>query len=233
MHSRWQRTRKQRRATAIAKLIEEAGLELSPSVRDFARHVGPSPQLERLTALASDDFVENARHLRLVVPDALEGALLATFAASVARLGHPTRWLSLRELCERLYEARAGGRLDAELRELDRISLIAVHSPPQDELDAGRLDLIARCLRHREDRGSVALAGFAAAKWRSAAQVDPASSAAITAFLDRCEVVDLSAPEALKFPSPDFPFLRMIGSGSGERQESATAGDAETGVVRA
>ncbi|HEX2465281.1 MAG TPA: ATP-binding protein [Thermoanaerobaculia bacterium] len=197
MHSRWQRTRKQRRPEAIAKLVEEAGLDDAPPLRAIAQRALAGSAMARLITLATDDFVENARHLLVVVPDGANALVLAAFSSAVARLGHPTRWLSLRELCERLGAARGANRLDAELRELDRISLIAIHSAPQEGLDPDRLDLLGHFLRHRQDRGSVALADGVAKSWRSMVEPD----GAISAFLDACEVIDLSALDPGTFTS--------------------------------
>ncbi len=56
MHSRWQRTRKQRRPEAIARLIEEAGLPAARPLHDLAR----SAPAER-----TDRAVGCARHRRL------------------------------------------------------------------------------------------------------------------------------------------------------------------------
>jgi hypothetical protein len=218
MHSRWQRTRKQRRPEAIARLVEEAGLGDEPRLREMARLAFEGSSIQRLAALATDEFVEKGRHLLLVVPDGVEAMTLAMFAGAVARLGHPTRWLSLLELCERLGAARDRGRLDAELRELDRISLIAIYRHSQNDLAASRLDLLGRFLRHRLERGSVALAG-PAASWRSAAEIDTIDDAGIAALLGACEVIDLE-DLARSFPAPEG-FLRAEASGgAGERSES-------------
>ena len=123
----------------------------------------------------------------------------AAFAGAVVRLGHATRYFSLRELCDRLGRALAEGRLDAELRDLDRNSLVAIAGADPGDLDPSQLDLCCRFLRHRLDRGSVVLAGAAAATWRQAARRDASAGAAIDAFLDACEVVDLSGLDAGAF----------------------------------
>jgi hypothetical protein len=232
MHSRWQRTRKQRSPAAIARLVEEAGLTHSPPLRDNAGIARAGTPLARLATLPTDDFVEHARHLQVVVPSGLAAPVLDMFASAVTRLGHPTRSLSLRELCERLDAARVADRLDAELRDLDRISLIAIHGASPGDLDPGRLDLLGRFLRHRQDRGSVALGGAGAATWRSAVEVDTANSAAISAFLEACEVIDLSDLAAQMVPSQDG-FLRFgVKDHLEVRGESEAAGDTEAGAVR-
>ena len=177
-----------------------------------------------MAALATDDFVECARHLLLVSPgDRVGNGAVAAFAGAVVRLGHATRYMTLRELCDRLGRALAAGRLDAELRDLDRVPLVAIDGAEPGDLDPARLDLCARFLRHRLDRGSVVLAGAAAAIWRQAARLDASASDAIGAFLDACEVeIDLSALDAGVFAAADSELAR----GEASRE-------AEARVVRA
>ena len=69
---------------------------------------------------------------------------------------------------------------------------MAIDGAEPGDLDPARLDLCGRFLRHRLDRGSVVLAGAAAATWRQAARLDVSAGTAIEAFLDACEVVDRS-----------------------------------------
>jgi hypothetical protein len=224
MHSRWQRTRKQHRPEAIARLIEESGLPPARPLHDLARRAPAGSPIEQLASLATDDFVESARHLLLVSPgDRAGSGAAAAFAGAVVRLGHATRYFSLRELCDRLGRALAEGRLDAELRDLDRISLLVIADAEPGNLDPAQLDLCGRLLRHRLDRGSVVLAGAAAGTWRQAARVD--ASTAVDAFLDACEVVDLSGLDAGAFATVDTEPARPEASGDAAPSSAPTTSE--------
>jgi KDO2-lipid IV(A) lauroyltransferase len=223
MHSRWQRTRKQRRPAAVTKLVEDAGLTSVAPLREAARRAGSDAAgVERMALLATDDFVENARHLLLIGGPGQEGrGAASSFAGAVVRLGHATRCSTLRELCDRLVAARAEGRLDAELRDLDPIALLAIEAADPESLDAAALEVCGRLLRHRLDRASVVIAGAATESWRRAARVI-ADGHSIAAFLDACEVIDLSAVDPGAFAVPDQ---------EAEREDSS--GDAEARALRA
>jgi hypothetical protein len=188
MHSRWQRTRKQRRLEAIARLVEEARLPAAAPLDVAASAAAAGSPLRRLAQLANDDFVENACHL-VVGPDQVAAA---AFGRAIAGLGHATRWLTLGELRDRLARARDDGRLDAELRELDPIPLLVIDVAGA-LADAASIELLARLLAHRLDRGSVALAGASAAQWRDAAPAASPARAALDAFVDAAERIDVSS----------------------------------------
>jgi hypothetical protein len=143
----------------------------------------------------------------------------------VARLGHATRWFTLGELCERLGAAHSSNRLHTELGDLDRISLLAIDGVRPDELDRFRLDVLSRLLRHRRDRGSVALAGAAAAQWRNAAQLDVSCRAVIADFLDACETIDLSGSDPATVPTAELPGRAESGvEASGESEVTSDTG---------
>jgi hypothetical protein len=220
MHSRWQRTRKQRRAAAVAKLVSDARLPPAAPLREAAQRAGSGSRVESLAALATDDFVENARHLLLVTETAGRGAA-SSFAGAVARLGHATRCFTPRELCDRLGRAHAEGRFAAELRDLDPVPLLAVEPADPGELDASSLELWCRFLRHRLDRGSTVLAGAGVESWRRAA-LSTAEGDAIDAFLGACEVIDLSQLDRAVFAPT-----------GAEPARDEAAGDAEARALRA
>jgi KDO2-lipid IV(A) lauroyltransferase len=223
MHSRWQRTRKQRRPEAIAKLVAEAGLPAVAPLRDAARRAPASASLARLAELPSDDFVESARHLFLVGSNGVADGGTAAFAAAVSRLGHATRYVTLRSLCDRLAAAAAADRLESELRELDRISLIAIAGADAAGLDTDAIELYARFLRHRLDRGSTVTAGIDANAWRQAAGTDANVRATIEAHLSSCEVIDLSSVDPRVFAA----------TVADSTAPSSSSGETETPALRA
>jgi len=203
MHTRWQRTRKQRRPAAIAKLVEESGLPPSDPRDDLTRGASPGARaaLARLSRLATDQHAEEARHLLIEgtpPADAIRAA--ASFAGAIVRLGHATRWLTLGELCDRLARARSDGRLAADLRELDPIPMIVIAATDPRSLDCGALALVAAFLDHRRERGSVVLAGAGREAWRDAARGAAGDRASIDAFLDLCEVVVLDGADPRSLP---------------------------------
>ena len=193
MHSRWQRTRKQRRPEAIARLIEESGLPAARPLHDLARRAPAGSPIERLAALATDDFVESARHLLLVSPGGSSGQRRrrgvrrrggaarprdAIFlAAGALRSSRPrARRRSPRRRAARSRSDPAGGdrrrRAGRSRSRAARPLLPLPAAPPRPRL--GR----ARRRRGRDLAASGAL--------------DASAGAAIDAFLDACEVVDLS-----------------------------------------
>jgi KDO2-lipid IV(A) lauroyltransferase len=223
MHSRWQRTRKQKRQAMIERLVAETGSPATAPPREAARRPGASPAVARLASLASDDLVENARHLLLVTgADGVGAGAAASFAVAIARLGHAARYFPVRELCAQLQRARDQGRLDAELRELDCIFLLAIDATEPGRLEGPALELLSLLLRHRLERGSTLLAGGGAESWRIATRAAGLDATAIDAFLGVCEVVDLSALDARTF----------AGAGAAPNAPDAVA-DADAPAIRA
>jgi KDO2-lipid IV(A) lauroyltransferase len=190
LHSRWQRTRPQRRPEAIARLVTEARLPPAATLREVARRSTETSPVRRLDELVGDAFLEDGRHLVLVVPSGMPAA--AAIGEAFARLGHATRYFVLDELCRSLEQARHDARLDAALRELDQTPLLVVDDADPRRLDAPRLDLLGAFLRHRRDRGSVVLAGAGITAWEDAARGCPTALDSIRAFLEVSTSVDLS-----------------------------------------
>src|SRR5688572_21895027 len=100
LHSRWQRTRKQRRPQAIEKLVSEARLPAATPLAEVARRSPAGSAARRLAALGTDEFLESCRHLLLAagVHDPAAGARVAaaaSFGEAAARLGHATRYFTL------------------------------------------------------------------------------------------------------------------------------------------
>ena len=190
MHSRWQRTRKQRRPEAIEKLVEEADCRRRRPLAEVARR-SPAGSPARASGRARDRRLSRERSPPAAdAPGDRAGArAAAAFGGAAARLGHVTRYFTLGELLDHLARARAEGRLDAELRELDRIPLVVVDGADPRVLDR-RGSSCCRFLRHRLERGSVVLAG-ARRRWRRGARA-PRRAPRLDAFLDACEAVELS-----------------------------------------
>ena len=193
MHSRWQRTRKQRRPEAIARLIEESGLPQARPLHDLARRAPASSPIERLGALATDDFVENARHLLLVSPGERAGSgAAAAFAGAVVRLGHATRYI---DAARALRSSRSRARRRSPRRRAARSRSDPAGGDRRRRTGRSRSGA-ARSLRSlpAAPPGS-GLGGPRRRRCRDLAASGASrclgGRGAIDAFLDACEVVDL------------------------------------------
>jgi hypothetical protein len=205
MHSRWQRTRKQRRPEAIARLVEEAHL---PPRRRSTRPRAPPPQTRRRGDWRSSRATTSSR-TRAICCWGRARTRRAAFGRAIAGLGHATRYLTLDQVRDRLARAREDGRLDGELRDLDPIPLLVIDAAGALPPETPTMELLARLLAHRLERGSVVLAGASAAQWRAAAAVATPVRSALDAFLDTCEVIDPagldSRPLAVTDPAAAAP----------------------------
>jgi hypothetical protein len=219
LHSRWRRTRPQRRPEAIARLVAEARLPPAAPLREVARRAPEASPLRRLDELVGDAFLEESRHLVLVVPSDMPAA--AAVGEAFARLGHATRYFTLEELCRSLERARDEGRLNAALRDLDPFPLLIVADCDPSQLDRPRLDLVAQFLRHRRERGSVVVAGAGVAAWQDVARRLPPTADSLQSFIEACAVVDLSEVDPATFAGSGAANARAEPRGEAEAEARA------------
>jgi Kdo2-lipid IVA lauroyltransferase/acyltransferase len=95
MHSRWRRTRPQRRPEAISRLIEEADLPTAAPLREVGQRSAAAP-VQRLQQLVGDAFLEDCRHLLLLTqvghgrePGARPRLATATDSGAATRQSEP------------------------------------------------------------------------------------------------------------------------------------------------
>jgi KDO2-lipid IV(A) lauroyltransferase len=199
MHTRWQRTARHRQPESVARLVREAGLPPAPPLRAVARQSAARSPARALERLVDDRFLEDCRHLLLLDEHASSAA--ASLGDAVARRGHPTRYLAVDDLVERLARSLAESAMGSALRELDQASLVVVDRADPRRLPPPSLELLGRFLEHRRARGSVVLAGAGAEVWRAAAD-RMASGAAVRELVDACAIVEIAAADASAFDAP-------------------------------
>ncbi|WP_347710143.1 IS21-like element helper ATPase IstB [Streptomyces sp. HP-A2021] len=136
--------------------IRAAGFPARKLLEDFDQQHPRGFDREVLARLGKAEFVTARRNVVLVGPPGTGKTHLAIgLGVRACRAGHRVLFATAAEWAARLSEARAAGRLDAELAALDDYSLLIVDEVGYTPIDAATAGLFFRLVAHRYERASL------------------------------------------------------------------------------
>lgn len=136
--------------------IRAAGFPARKLLEDFDQQYPRGFDREALARLGKAEFVAARRNVVLVGPPGTGKTHLAIgLGVRACRAGHRVLFATAAEWAARLSEARAAGRLDAELAALDDYPLLIVDEVGYTPIDAATAGLFFRLVAHRYERASL------------------------------------------------------------------------------
>ncbi|MFJ4539182.1 IS21-like element helper ATPase IstB [Streptomyces tibetensis] len=136
--------------------IRAAGFPARKLLEDFDQQHPRDFDRETVARLGKAEFVAARRNVVLVGPPGTGKTHLAVaLGVRACRAGHRVLFATAAEWAARLTEARAAGRLDAELTALDDHPLLIVDEIGYTPFDAATAGLFFRLVAHRYERASL------------------------------------------------------------------------------
>ncbi|CAL9552238.1 hypothetical protein SUDANB1_04457 [Streptomyces sp. enrichment culture] len=138
--------------------IRAAGFPARKVLEDFDQQHPRGFDREALARLGKADFVGARRNVVLVGPPGTGKTHLAVaLGVRACQAGHRVLFATAAEWAARLADARAAGRLDAELAALDDHPLLIVDEVGYTPCDAATAGLFFQLVAHRYERASLIL----------------------------------------------------------------------------
>ncbi|MEU3930790.1 IS21-like element helper ATPase IstB [Streptomyces sp. NPDC029044] len=138
--------------------IRAAGFPARKVLEEFDQQHPRGFDREVLARLGKADFVDARRNVVFVGPPGTGKTHLAVaLGVRACQAGHRVLFATAAEWAARLSEARAAGRLDAELRSLDDHPLLIVDEVGYTPCDAATAGLFFQLVAHRYERASLIL----------------------------------------------------------------------------
>jgi uncharacterized protein (TIGR00645 family) len=136
--------------------IRAAGFPARKLLEDFDQQHPRDFDREAVSRLGKAEFVAARRNVVLVGPPGTGKTHLAVaLGVRACQAGHRVLFATAAEWAARLTEARAAGRLDAELTALDDHPLLIVDEIGYTPFDAATAGLFFRLVAHRYERASL------------------------------------------------------------------------------
>ncbi|MFJ4977738.1 IS21-like element helper ATPase IstB [Streptomyces coeruleorubidus] len=140
--------------------IRAAGFPARKLLEDFDQQHPRGFDRETAARLGKAEFVAARRNVVLVGPPGTGKTHLAIgFGVRACQAGHRVLFATAAEWAARLSDARAAGRLDAELAALDEYPLLIVDEVGYTPFDAATAGLFFRLVAHRYERASLIVTG--------------------------------------------------------------------------
>ncbi|MGW0476985.1 IS21-like element helper ATPase IstB [Streptomyces coeruleorubidus] len=140
--------------------IRAAGFPARKLLEDFDLQHPRGFDRETVARLGKAEFVAARRNVVLVGPPGTGKTHLAIgFGVRACQAGHRVLFATAAEWAARLSDARAAGRLDAELAALDEYPLLIVDEVGYTPFDAATAGLFFRLVAHRYERASLIVTG--------------------------------------------------------------------------
>ncbi|MET9679673.1 IS21-like element helper ATPase IstB [Streptomyces coeruleorubidus] len=136
--------------------IRAAGFPARKLLEDFDQQHPRNFDRETVARLGKAEFVAARRNVVLVGPPGTGKTHLAIgLGVRACQAGHRVLFATAAEWAARLCDARAAGRLDAELAALDEYPLLIVDEVGYTPFDAATAGLFFRLVAHRYERASL------------------------------------------------------------------------------
>ncbi|MEU4487430.1 IS21-like element helper ATPase IstB [Streptomyces purpurascens] len=136
--------------------IRAAGFPARKLLEDFDQQHPRGFDRETVARLGKADFVAARRNVLFVGPTGTGKTHLAiALGVRACQAGHRVLFATAAEWAVRLSDARAAGRLDAELAALDEHPLLIVDEIGYTPFDAATAGLFFQLVAHRYERGSL------------------------------------------------------------------------------
>ncbi|MFC8144296.1 IS21-like element helper ATPase IstB [Streptomyces paradoxus] len=136
--------------------IRAAGFPARKVLEDFDQQHPRGLDREALARLGKADFVDARRNVLFVGPPGTGKTHLAVaLGVRACQAGHRVLFATAAEWAARLSDARAAGRLDAELAALDEHPLLIVDEVGYTPCDAATAGLFFQLVAHRYERSSL------------------------------------------------------------------------------
>ncbi|MGW0862446.1 IS21-like element helper ATPase IstB [Streptomyces sp. NPDC002611] len=136
--------------------IRAAGFPARKLLEDFDQQHPRGFDRETVARLGKAEFVAARRNVVFVGPTGTGKTHLAVaLGVRACQAGHRVMFATAAEWSARLSDARAAGRLDAELAALDEHPLLIVDEIGYTPFDAATAGLFFRLVAHRYERGSL------------------------------------------------------------------------------
>ncbi|MFI6370928.1 IS21-like element helper ATPase IstB [Streptomyces sp. NPDC050546] len=136
--------------------IRAAGFPARKQLEDFDQQHPRGFDRETVARLGKADFVAARRNVVFVGPTGTGKTHLAVaLGVRACQAGHRVLFATAAEWAARLSDARAAGRLDAELAALDEHPLLIVDEIGYTPFDGATAALFFRLVAHRYERGSL------------------------------------------------------------------------------
>jgi uncharacterized protein (TIGR00645 family) len=147
-------------AAGAEERIRAAGLSVRKTLEEFdAEHLRAFDR-ETVARLGKLDFVVDRENVLFVGPPGTGKTHLAiALGVRACQAGHRVLFATAGQWAARLAAARAEGRLDEELAELDSVPLLIVDEVGYLTFDAETSHLFFRLVAHRYERGSLIVTG--------------------------------------------------------------------------
>jgi DNA replication protein DnaC len=140
--------------------IRAAGFPARKLLEDFDQQYPRGFDRETVARLGKAEFVAARRNVILVGPTGTGKTHLAIgLGVRACQAGHRVLFATAAEWAARLSDARAAGRLDAELAALDEHPLLIVDELGYTPFDAATAGLFFRLVAHRYERASLIVTG--------------------------------------------------------------------------
>ncbi|MFF9117205.1 IS21-like element helper ATPase IstB [Streptomyces massasporeus] len=140
--------------------IRAAGFPARKLLEDFDEQHPRGFDREAVARLGKADFVTARRNVVLVGPPGTGKTHLAVaLGVRACQAGHRVLFATAAEWAARLADARAAGRLDAELTALDDHPLLIVDEVGYTPLDTAAAGLLFQLVAHRYERASLIVTG--------------------------------------------------------------------------
>ncbi|MEU6179253.1 IS21-like element helper ATPase IstB [Streptomyces coeruleorubidus] len=140
--------------------IRAAGFPARKLLEDFDQQHPRGFDRETVARLGKAEFVAARRNVVLVGPPGTGKTHLAIgLGVRACQAGHRVLFSTAAEWAARLSDARAAGRLDAELAALDEYPLLIVDEVGYTPFDAATAGLFFRLVAHRYERASLIVTG--------------------------------------------------------------------------
>ncbi|MET9814461.1 IS21-like element helper ATPase IstB [Streptomyces sp. NPDC006355] len=138
--------------------IRAAGFPVRKLLEDFDEQHPRGFDREAVARLGKADFVAARRNVVFVGPPGTGKTHLAiALGVRACQAGHRVLFATAAEWAARLSDARAAGRLDAELAALDEHALLIVDEVGYTPFDAATAGLFFQLVAHRYERASLIL----------------------------------------------------------------------------
>ncbi|MEU0198541.1 MULTISPECIES: IS21-like element helper ATPase IstB [unclassified Streptomyces] len=138
--------------------IRAAGFPVRKLLEDFDEQHPRGFDRETVARLGKADFVAARRNVVFVGPPGTGKTHLAiALGVRACQAGHRVLFATATEWAARLSDARAAGRLDAELAALDEHALLIVDEVGYTPFDAATAGLFFQLVAHRYERASLIL----------------------------------------------------------------------------
>jgi uncharacterized protein (TIGR00645 family) len=140
--------------------IRAAGFPARKLLEDFDQQHPRGFDRETVARLGKAEFVAARRNVVLVGPPGTGKTHLAIgLGVRACQAGHRVLFATAAEWAARLCDARAAGRLDAELTALDEYPLLIVDEVGYTPFDAATAGVFFRLVAHRYERASLIVTG--------------------------------------------------------------------------